>query len=490
MLGKCLAAIAISSAMLLSNGGLPGFFTTAQQSAPLLRTLDEFEVSPITTRKSRNTAGPAGSSSQKASAADVARTQTELRNFKTDWMDTFVPDGAVPLLTSLKHQLRDVVLNVLNTTSQERLSPEMAQTMALSNLSNHGAKIELPDCDAVVQPAGEREYAYGDIYGVTVRQPTSNPDLLVITTTLGVCCGDDTSLYLARRQGQSWAIIMAEEADGYNEVSGAPGYFQYYVSEPDTEGRFFLVTANVTPWCTSNWQELRYQVSSPGTDPYHPTVVQSGRESVFLGDDTAFALSGEPRGFSLRFRGEYSLDSGILIRDHIIRYKVEGNYLTRIHPVAIRAEDFLDEWINMPWRDAVRWSDPTNSSDLGQWHALLHDKKSRSTDGLSFVQPCGSTSPGHLGSDQAEWQIGLDISPEASDGSGSVQSKNADKANTADDSIQSGNAAGAAEQNCLRLPPTLFFTVARSADGFVMKHIASIRPPGCPGEAPPEAYSR
>jgi hypothetical protein len=413
----------------------------------------------------------------KAVAAQAARTQAALTNFKTDGMDTFIPDGAAPLITSLKHQLRDVVLNVLNARSPEPVSPDVAQSIALSSLASQGVKVEQPHCNDLATPTGEQEYVYGDIYDVTIRQATSDPDLLVVTTTLGVCCGDDTSLYLVRRQGQHWALILAEEADGYTEVSGALGYFQYYVAEPDKDGQFYVVTAHVTPWCTSNWQELRYQVATPGPEPDHPTVLMAARESVFLGDDTAFVLSGEPYGFCLKFRGEHSLDSGILIRDHIIRYHAEGNQLKRIDPVANSAEDFLDEWIKMPWQDAARWSDPDNGTDLGRWHALLHDNKCWSTDGLSFVQPCDTKVQGHAQANLTKWQIGLNIS-----------SEDVHCAKSSVDSRESKNAPAEAE-TWPRLTPTLFFTITRDP-GFLMKDIGSTRRPGCPGESAPGAYSR
>src|SRR5215467_4432763 len=344
MIERCLALGAIGCLMLPTFGGLPPYSTAARRSEPALRTPGGLELLPVITRDSLSGGELADKTPYKAVAAQAARTQAALRNFKTDWMDTFIPDGAAPLITSLKHQLRDVILNVLNARSPEPVSPDVAQSIVLSSLASQGVKVEQPHSTNLAPAPGEQEYVYGDINEVTVRQPTSDPDLLAITTTLGVCCGDDTSLYLVRRQGQRWALIIAEEADGYTEVNGALGYFQYYVTEPDNEGHFYVVTGHVTPWCTSNWQELRYQVSVPGPEPYHPTVLLAAHESVFLGDDTAFVLSAEPDGFGLKFRGEYSLDSGILIRDHIIRYHAEGNQLKRIDPVATCAEDFLDEW--------------------------------------------------------------------------------------------------------------------------------------------------
>ena len=34
-----------------------------------------------------------------------------------------------------------------------------------------------------------------------------------------------------------------------------------------------MVTADVNPWCSSNWQQLRYKVLRPGEDPRHSQVL-------------------------------------------------------------------------------------------------------------------------------------------------------------------------------------------------------------------------
>ena len=480
MIERCLALGAIGCLMLPTFGGLPPYSTAARRSEPALRTPGGLELSPVISRDSLSGGELADKTPYKAVAAQAARTQAALRNFKTDWMDTFIPDGAAPLITSLKHQLRDVILNVLNARSPEPVSPDVAQSIVLSSLASQGVKVEQPHSTDLAPAPGEHEYVYGDIYEVTVRQPTSDPDLLAITTTLGVCCGDDTSLYLVRRQGQRWALIIADEADGYTEVNGAQGNFQYYVAEPDAEGNFFLVTAGITPWCTSNWQELRYKVTRPGSDARTPRVLMTAKDVIYLQDDPIFELSGDPTGFSLRFQAGYSLDPGVFARDHILRYQVQGNQTLRVNPVAGSARDFLDEWINMPWEEAKRWSDPSTCVEQRHWHAFLHDNKCWSTDGLSFVQPCESAASGHGDANPTEWQIGVDISPAGSDVTDAGDPSGINSADSAD-SIQPRRAAPLQEL-CVNLPSTLFFTITRNADGFMMEQIASLRPPGCRGE--------
>jgi hypothetical protein len=322
----------------------------------------------------------------------------------------------------------------------------------------------------------------------------------------------------------------------------------------------------VSPWCTSNWQSLRYRVVRAGADPYFPDLLLAADRTIYLGNDPLFQLEGEPdrrdvgqasslphllarclgptlrpqsNGFSLKFRGEYSLDGGILTRDHILSYRVDGNQVARVDPPALTAEDFLDEWVSMPWHDAARWSDPSNLSDLRAWHSFLHEKKSWTSDGLLFVQPCQSstpdsslatppcpTAPNPTPSSPTQWQIGLALIPNSSDrDERSTESVRGDRNDSFDSkpkeagtvrqawnpSERSDLTNAASFETLLRseisnlrfpvqlgrkaggtplgdIPSSLFFTVTRQQDQFIMKRIDSVRPPGCPGELPPEAF--
>src|SRR5262245_20111508 len=107
MLEKGLAAIAIGGLIVLTNAGPPRSSTKANGSGPSLRPADGLGVWAVGTPSFRQGADSARKGLSKTAADRVALTQAALRELKTDWMDTFIPDGAVALLTSLKHQLRD-----------------------------------------------------------------------------------------------------------------------------------------------------------------------------------------------------------------------------------------------------------------------------------------------------------------------------------------------------------------------------------------------
>src|SRR5262249_7368468 len=148
-------------------------------------------------------------------------------------------------------------------------------------------------------------YVYGDVYDIRIQQPEAHPDLLAVTTTIGVCCGDDTSFYLFKRENAEWRLVLAQEANDYDEIDGAQGRFTLAISPPDKQGKFFVVTANVNPWCTSNWQSLRYQVLRIGQSAYEPQILLSEKGTIYLAvDNPVYELKVQRNRFFLKFYGD------------------------------------------------------------------------------------------------------------------------------------------------------------------------------------------
>jgi hypothetical protein len=85
----------------------------------------------------------------------------------------------------------------------------------------------------------------------------------------------------------------------------------------------------------------------------------------------------------------------------ISRYEVDAESVKRIHRLALRPEDFLDEWVQLSWDDAKRWSNESMQSDLQAWHERLNGAEFASTE-IKSLQPC----PKQEGSDR-KWMIDL-----------------------------------------------------------------------------------
>ncbi len=94
-------------------------------------------------------------------------------------------------------------------------------------------------------------------------------------------------------------------------------------------------------------------------------------------------------GFQVRF-SIASIDESQLSSINLMNYKVEGDEVTRVQPVAVNPVNFVDEWIRKTWRDAQGWSSPGNLAKLHDEHTKLHTQASGSGD---FVEYRSCTTP-------------------------------------------------------------------------------------------------
>jgi hypothetical protein len=273
---------------------------------------------------------------------------------------------------------------------------------------------------------------------------------MAVVTNLTIPCGSDASLSLYRRNGETWQLILVAESNGYTDISGAQGSFQFAISPPDAEGNWFVVAADVNPWCSSNWQQLRYKVLRPGDDANRSVVLLNEHTSVYLGTDQPYRLTVNPHGFELHIVAAQGLDDSILTREHIQNYEVSGNRATRIAPLALAPEDFLDEWVGMKWEDASIWASSADVAKLQHWHdRLSRDRREKIDTEFDFVQPCKASEK------TAKWQIGLQLE-------------------------------GPGERDLPGdLPGELFFTIAKRDSAFYVESVDKERPPGCPGNTLP-----
>jgi hypothetical protein len=332
----------------------------------------------------------------------LRKTIDRLRNIKIADDDPAIPAPVRPLLTELKHGLRDLIQVTLNDHSAPWQEPAAVAERILTTLQRHITFIHNPASRDEAAP-----YSYGEINAIEIVQPVGYRDLLVATTTLGVVCGNDISFYLFRRMAGEWQLVVEQESNDYDTISGAQGAFQYAVS-PAVADEFFMVTTNVNPWCTSNWQSLRYRVFRVGARPDQPQLLLAKRETIWLGNDDYGVISIEPERFQIAFDAYQELDAGVLIRKHILTYAVRGGQVSRLAPLAIEPAGFLDEWFQLPWSKARQWLDLTHESILRQWHGRLNAQYSAEVNTVStsfvFDPPACQTAP-------ERWQVGIDFSP-------------------------------------------------------------------------------
>jgi len=263
----------------------------------------------------------------------IKETVGSLRDIHTGSMESEIPVAAKPLLTTLKHQLRDLIANRLRFQKRQ-VSTQELQARAIVDLSELGLTVD--EEGSFSDPNEfEKGYDYGDIHSITVTRPHSDFDVIAATTTVGICCGEDTSLYLFRYESEEWKLWLADEKNDYYSIIDGRNFFSFGLSWPDQNKDYFVVTASVNPWCTSNWQAITYQVLRPGREPYEPRVLLSREETIYLGaGDPPYRLEVDDSAFMLKFCGHKYEDSIIRPKEvdaaeeslkELVRCRVEGD---------------------------------------------------------------------------------------------------------------------------------------------------------------------
>lgn len=303
-----------------------------------------------------------------------------------------VPPAARSLITAWKKQLRGFISRELNAGPYRNAPADRIRDDLKAALAREGV------------PVGEEQKAtegpYGWLRDLDVQQrPAGHDRLLAVTVTQGISCGSDASLYLFEWRDERWHLAFALESNDYKEVSGTLGSFDFRVSPPDKKGGFFIVAADVNPWCSSSWQRLRYRAYRLGSDPLRPIPFFEETEGIF---DWDFELAVKADQLQVTFQGSQSLDSGILVRDYVRAFRVTGTKAERIGPLAKEPRGFIDEWIAQPWEVAERWSAPSQRSQLKAWHERLKGRLKDLSTEFGSIQECGSSRS----------QIWLDIDPD------------------------------------------------------------------------------
>jgi hypothetical protein len=287
------------------------------------------------------------------------------------------PPARVPgLLRQLNLQPRALITDTLNDRRRQGVA---SQGEITAELKAAGWE-ELPS---------QKWNAYGEISQIRFDWRTGyDPGILIVSTQLWIPCGSaepDAAIYIFQGKAREWKLVLAADADfdptGDREQIG----MEYQLSPPDAHGGWFLAIAHSPPACGPTPPSLRYKILRPGPSADEPRVLFDHREPLNQKFEPPFRLQVEEDWFAVTRGRERKLDGepGVSIS----RYEVLGEQITRLQPLALTPEDFLDEWVRLSSDEAVRWSSKSAEADLPKWHSRLNALANDSTE-IEFVQPC------------------------------------------------------------------------------------------------------
>jgi hypothetical protein len=306
-----------------------------------------------------------------------------------------VPPQARPLLQSLKQQLRDLIAHSLENGPVPDPSAVLSGALGPQGLQLDGEK---PDYSA------HTNQHFAQTVSIHVERPANNPRLLTVETSIGVACGDDSSLYVFGANGAGWRNLLALEADSYDDVSGANGHFSFSISPPDRGGHWYALAAHMGPQCASLWRPMSYEVLKPTHDPWHPNILLNGSETARWDHDLTTVA--DLKTLQVHFIGSMHLESVANQREHILNFQLKGDTVLRVGPLAWGPEEFVDEWLDLNWQMASAWSDKKSRDRLYAWHERLGgERRNTYSSEIISITTCGNRELPRI------WQVAFALQP-------------------------------------------------------------------------------
>jgi hypothetical protein len=286
--------------------------------------------------------------------------------------------GATADLTTAKHRLRDWIESRLTALKSDGNVEEFARGINSALVAAH-----LPD-------RVEEQNFLGTIRAAQLRWEGG---LLIVTTAVGILCGEDDSAYGYQWTDGKWKRTWESEQNDYSPDKYAPQYIEgIQVRQSFKDKTYLVLTLGSESWCSSNWHPVYYRIwriDSTGTnllvDETHPQAWVRGGGYVVGAVNDGDAL--------IEFTTN-SIDGGVHNRQVVRHYIIEGDRARRVDPVALSPRDFVDEWLTRPWTESAGWS---NAAALQTWHGKVH----ADSIGAEFEDPTKHCQTPDL------WQVGV-----------------------------------------------------------------------------------
>ncbi|WP_322088295.1 hypothetical protein [Burkholderia sp. BCC1999] len=202
-----------------------------------------------------------------------------------------------------------------------------------------------------VQPKNG-ESAFGRNPEVDVERGGASRPLLFVRAGFDIACGDDNLLTAYAWENGGWRRVLRWQAGDYKDIGGAYGGGFWFSALPGGQ----VAVVHGTPWCSSRWSQFAADVLAPANGSAAQRTLFHTEHGYVL-DDNALRFKVRPDGFEMRTTVG-SLDSDVMTRPGIFRYRVDGDTVQRVQPVAVNGRDFVDEWLNVNEAQAREWSEP------------------------------------------------------------------------------------------------------------------------------------
>jgi hypothetical protein len=280
-------------------------------------------------------------------AANAHRINAALLSYKLDEMQTSVAKPAQERIARFKDALVAVVYESVRCGPAMESAASLETRLARLLQANQPQKPDRSGGPSEVPIAG----MIGSDLSVKVSTPANASNLLAIVLTFGTQCGDDSILLLYKATPDGMHRLLRWQSPPYNEASGAFGDFFVFGILPATASNGLRVAvAHGHPWCTSRFSGFDIDLLAPGADPNTPRVVWHTERGYSRGDAVS-RMKATADTFELRLNTA-AMDINTFEVPVVYRYRVTGDQVKRIEPIATNGRGFVEEWLEMPWDEA------------------------------------------------------------------------------------------------------------------------------------------
>jgi len=222
--------------------------------------------------------------------------------------------------------------------------------------------------------------------------------ILVIRTSVGIRCAFDQSAYAYLWRKCAWQRFWQSEQEIAPGRPYTPQYIESVgISWPDKETDDRLVlTLGSERGCISNFHDVYFRLWRANPARQQPTLLLDRAEYVYLGrhDPPIVGSVGESDA-SIEFTTT-SLDVGVHSYQTVRHYRIDGERVLRIDPIALSPSSFIEEWLKSDWAESAQWHASHPLASLEHWHRKFH---------AAFGEYIGDTQHCHKNSDLR--QVGI-----------------------------------------------------------------------------------
>lgn len=325
-----------------------------------------------------------------ALAADLAEMTATLRQECARHQDTRC---ASPMIDRIKHRLRGQAEAALTRAPADADPEQLERLLAITLPRGKQERGCAPDDDNT--DVGTLDLA--------LRRHGADMEL---RTSVGITCGTDESAYLYRWDGARWRRFWQTEQPYAQGGRYRPRHLTSVQSAPSG----LVIATGVEEWCNSAWHEAYYQIwrAAPGQGQ---RLLLDGKDFAYLGDLTGPLTA--RLGASDDVYVEYmvaSVDPALHSRPTLRHYRIDGDSVRRVDPIALTPINFIEEWLSAGWRQSAAWTEPSARPSAQGWHQATRDRRTGGV--LTAAAPDGTGRAQRCRADDSLWQVALDF-PEA-----------------------------------------------------------------------------